>query len=85
MYDQTLPFYLKRPVTLVQYVDEFALGLDVEPKKGIPRIEDWKPRWIALEQGYAIMNPVYYERFAGEGLPMRVRARNPRQVIVSRR
>lgn len=85
MYDQTLPFYLKRPVTLVQYVDEFALGLDVEPKKGIPRIEDWKPRWIALEQGYAIMNPVYYERFAGEGLPMRVRTRNPRQVIVSRR
>src|SRR6185436_18565014 len=25
-YDQTLPFYLKREVTLAGYVDEFALG-----------------------------------------------------------
>ncbi|MFT4101673.1 MAG: hypothetical protein QM674_11670 [Burkholderiaceae bacterium] len=26
-YDQTLPFYLRRPVTLVAYVDEFETGL----------------------------------------------------------
>ena len=84
MYDQTLPFYLRRPVTLVQYMDEFALGLAAEPDKGIPRIADWKQRWIALERGYAIMNPDHYDRFAREGLPMRMLARDPRRVIVSR-
>ena len=84
MHDQTLPFYLKRPVTLVQYIDEFALGLNVEPEKGIAQVEDWKPLWIALDRGYAIMNPANYERFTTEGLPMRVLARDPRRVIVSR-
>ncbi len=84
MHDQTLPFYLKRPVTLVQYIDEFALGLAAEPDKGIPRVEDWKSRWIALDRGYAIMNPENYARFAHENLPMRVLARDPRRVIVSR-
>ncbi len=33
MHDQTLPFYLKQPVTLVQYMDEFALGLAAEPDR----------------------------------------------------
>lgn len=84
MYDQTLPFYLKRPVTLVQYIDEFALGLDAEPRKGIPRVKDWKQLWIGLERGYAMMNPANYERFTNEGLPMRVLARDPHRVIVSR-
>ena len=84
MYDQTLPFYLKRPVTLVQYIDEFALGLDAEPWKGIPRVKDWKQLWIGLERGYAMMNPAHYERFTYEGLPMRVLARDPHRVIVSR-
>ncbi len=84
MYDQTLPFYLKRPVTLVQYINEFALGLDAEPQKGIARVADWKPRWVGLEQGYAMMNPANYERFTQEGLPMRVLARDHRRVIVSR-
>ena len=85
MYDQTLPFYLKRPVTLVQYIDEFALGLDAEPDKGIRRVEDWKKRWVALEQGYAMLSSSNYEQIAAEGLPMRVLARDPRRVIVSRR
>jgi len=84
MHDQTLPFYLKRPVTLVQYTDEFALGLNAEPEKGIAQIEDWKLRWIALARGYAIMNPANYEQLAAEGLPMRILGRDPRRVIVSR-
>lgn len=84
MYDQTLPFYLERPVTLVQYINEFALGLDAEPQKGILRVEDWQRRWVELAGGYALMAPTDYERFTKKGLPMRVLARDPRRVIVSR-
>ncbi|MFO1370955.1 MAG: glycosyltransferase family 39 protein [Candidatus Competibacteraceae bacterium] len=84
MYDQTLPFYLKRPVTLVQYADEFALGLDAEPNKGISRVEDWQQRWRELERGYAMLTPDTYEQLVLEGLPMRLLARDPRRVIVSR-
>jgi len=85
MHDQTLPFYLKRPVTLVQYVNEFALGLQAEPDKGVPRVEDWIVRWRDHTAGYAIMTPGNYQRLVAENLPMRVLARDPRRVIVSRR
>ncbi|MCP5195894.1 MAG: glycosyltransferase family 39 protein [Gammaproteobacteria bacterium] len=85
MHDQTLPFYLKRPVTLVQYIDEFALGLEAEPEKGISQVEDWKWRWRELDRGYAIMNPYNYQNLTAEGLPMRLLARDPRRVIVSRK
>lgn len=84
MHDHTLPFYLKRPVTLVQYIDEFALGLAAEPAKGIAQVADWQTRWATLPQGYAIMRPDNYARFADQGVPMRVLARDPRRVIVSR-
>jgi len=84
MHDQTLPFYLKRPVTLVQYIDEFALGLAAEPEKGIAKVEGWESRWRTLEKGYAIMNHHNYQYLTAEGLPMRLLARDPRRVIVSR-
>lgn len=85
MYDQTLPFYLQRPATLVYYVDEFALGQTAEPWKSIADLEDWKARWLVLAQGYAMMSVANYARFSQEGLPMRLLARDPRRVIVSRR
>ena len=69
----------------MEYVDEFAFGPNAEPDKGIQRVEDWKKRWAALDQGYAILSPSNYEQIAAGGLPMRVLARDPRQVIVSRR
>jgi hypothetical protein len=47
-------------------------------------VEDWKLRWMGLDQGYAIMHPDDYSRFAAENLPMRVLGRDPRRVIVSR-
>ena len=38
MYDQTVPFYLERPTTLVDYRDELALGIDAEPGKADPNV-----------------------------------------------
>lgn len=70
---------------LVQYIDEFALGLAAEPDKGIPRIADWKLRWVGLDRGYAMMHSDHYELFAREGLPMRVLGRDLHHLIVSRR
>ncbi len=84
MYDQTLPFYLGRPTTLVQFRDELSLGVDAEPTKTIPTVAAWIPRWRSLPQGYAMMPPDLYEHLAAEGLPMRLLARDSRRVIVGR-
>jgi hypothetical protein len=84
MYDQTLPFYLKRTTTLVDYRDELALGLDAEPERGIAKLADWEARWHSLPQAYALMTPDTFDKVARMGVPLRVVARDPRRVLVAR-
>ena len=84
MYDQTLPFYLGRPTTVVQFRDELALGIDSEPAKAIATVAAWLPQWQALSEGYAMMPPDLYEHLAAEGVPMRLLARDSRRAIVGR-
>ncbi len=85
MFDQTVPFYLRRTTTFVAFRDEFALGLDAEPAKAFATEQEWYPVWTHLAQGYAMMPADDYERLAAAGLPMRVLVRDARRVIVSRR
>jgi len=85
MYDQTLPFYLRRTTTLVAYRDEMGPGLDIQPELAIPQVEDWVARWNGLPQGYALMSPETQAMLAKEGVPMRVVASDSRRVLVERR
>ena len=84
-YDQTLPFYLGRPTTLVAFVDEFALGLEAEPDKGIADEAEWIRRWDTLPQGYALMPKSNHAELQAKGVPMRVLAADPRRILVARR
>ena len=84
IYDQTLPFYLERTTTVVDYRDELGPGLDAQPELGIPREADWIARWRALPQGYAMMSRDTYVRLAATELPMRIVASDPRHVLVAR-
>jgi 4-amino-4-deoxy-L-arabinose transferase-like glycosyltransferase len=85
MYDQTVPYYLGRTTTFVEYRDEFALGQDAEPGKAYAYQPDWIPVWEALAQGYAMMPAKDFDLLSAAGLPMRVLARDSRRVVVSRR
>lgn len=81
-YDQTLPFYLGRTVTLVQYRDEFSFGQDHEPDKWLPTIEQFRARWLAAGDAFAYMTPEVFDRLHAEGLPMIEVARDTRRIIV---
>ncbi|MBV8619756.1 MAG: glycosyltransferase family 39 protein [Curvibacter sp.] len=81
-YDQTLPFYLGRPVTLVDYVDEFEFGETHEPGRWLPRLEDFVPRWNAEPQAVAYMEPATHELLSKLGLPMRTVYEDDRRVLV---
>ncbi len=85
MYDQTLPYYLGRTVVPVEFVDELALGLDSEPDKAIATVAEWRRRWEASDQAYAIMEPDEYEELKRDGVAMVELERDPRRVIVARR
>ncbi|HZV54770.1 MAG TPA: glycosyltransferase family 39 protein [Rhodocyclaceae bacterium] len=82
MYDQTLPFYLRRTVTLVEHQDEMAFGLTQEPGKWVPSVDEFKRRWNADADAFAIMEPDQYDALRREGWPMIEVARDTRRVIV---
>jgi 4-amino-4-deoxy-L-arabinose transferase-like glycosyltransferase len=84
-YQQSLAFYLRRPVTLVDYRDEFDLGLTQNPERGIASLPQFAATWLDLEGGFAVMQPRTRERLSALGLPMHEIARFPEEVIISRR
>lgn len=82
VYDQTLPFYLDRTVTLVQYRDEFSFGQDHEPGKWIPTEAEFRERWLADRDAFALLEPEVYNALRRSGLPMTEVVRDTRRVIV---
>lgn len=81
-YDQTLPFYLRRNVVLVEYVDEFELGQRIEPGKSLPSMDEFVQRWTQLSKGAAYMAPDVWQELQQRGVPMRIVYRDPRRVVV---
>ena len=84
-FDQSVPFYLGRPVTLVGSKDELAPGIAAEPGKYVASIEEFLGRWDGHGEAFAIMTPRLYEKLRQQGLPGRVLARDTRRIIVARR
>jgi 4-amino-4-deoxy-L-arabinose transferase-like glycosyltransferase len=83
-YDQSVPFYLGRPVTLVGYKSELGPGIASEPDKYIGSFDEFLERWRQHTEAYAIMTPPFYEKLRAQGFPGRILARDGRRVIVSR-
>jgi 4-amino-4-deoxy-L-arabinose transferase-like glycosyltransferase len=84
MYEQTLPFYIKRTVTLVAHEDELEFGIGIEPQKYIPTVEEFTRRWRGDTRALAIMQPDRYRELTAAGLPMRLIAQDTRRVIVAK-
>ena len=82
IYDQTIPFYIGRPVTLVNYHDEFETGMQAEPEKVLWAEEGFDDVWERPGDALAIMQPGTFERFRAWGLPMQVLHEDPRRVLV---
>jgi len=81
-YEQTLPFYLKRTVTLVAYQDEMAFGLKHEPRLWVPDLAEFERRWRGDAYALAVMGPDMYEQLQQTRLPMQLVARDTERVFV---
>ena len=55
MFQHSLIFYLKRPVILVDYLGELAMGESMEPSKAIKSIALFKQRWHKQVNAMAIV------------------------------
>ncbi|MBC3928517.1 glycosyltransferase family 39 protein [Undibacterium sp. CY21W] len=86
-YEQALPFYLERTLTLVEFPDEMEFGLKQQPELWIPDRADFVARWRAHNQrgeaAVAIVRTDIYKEFQQQNLPMRVIGEDPRRVIIA--
>jgi 4-amino-4-deoxy-L-arabinose transferase-like glycosyltransferase len=86
-YEQALPFYLERTMTLVAHADEMEFGLSQQPELWIPDLEvfvaQWTARFGTSAHEIAIIHPDTYRDLKQRDMPMRVIASDPRRVIVS--
>jgi 4-amino-4-deoxy-L-arabinose transferase-like glycosyltransferase len=84
-FDHSLPFYLRRTMTLVDYKSELAEGIAAEPDRYVNSMDQFVAIWTKLPAGFAMMTPSLYRGLSDLGLPMRELARDERRVLVSRR
>jgi hypothetical protein len=82
-YDHTVPWALRRTVTMVGYKDELAQAVGWEPDKFIPDMAGFARQWSSQREAYALFAVPDFDRKRKElGLPMEEVARGPRYVIV---
>ncbi|MBU0620880.1 MAG: glycosyltransferase family 39 protein [Gammaproteobacteria bacterium] len=83
-YEQTLPFYLKRTFTLVNFKDEMDFGIQQEPEKYVPDLGSFAERWNTDREAYAIVQVVNYPTVQKLDLPMQEIFRDEQYVVVKK-
>ena len=81
-YDQTLPFYLRRPVVLVDYHDEFSFGEALEPARWIASLDEFVERWRREPRAAAYLEQRTFDELRSRGVPMRVVFTDARRLVV---
>jgi len=84
VYPQSLPFYLERTMTIVNFRGELDFGLTREPNKGIPTVETFVERWRHETDAIAVMRKATYDELSLSGVPMTVIAEDSARVAVRR-
>lgn len=85
LYEQCIPFYLRRTMILVEHKDELAFGLAQQPELWIPKRSDFLTIWNTGPAAMAILRPAMYEQMQKEGVAMTAIAQDSRRVIVLNR
>jgi len=80
--DHTLPFYLGRPMIMVERPDELEFGTQQEPQKLLPTTAAFKHVWTSGPHAMALMTPDTFAALQSEGLAMVPIAQTARRVAV---
>ncbi len=80
--DHTLPFYLRRPMIMVERPDELEFGTQREPQKWLPTTAAFKQVWTSGPHAMALMTPDTFASLQAEGLVMRPIVQNARRIAV---
>ena len=81
-YDHSIPWALRRTVTMVIHRDELEMGITAEPDKFVPDLKQFARAWEAAGEAYALFPA---EGFSERALPevrMEMVGQGPRYVVV---
>ena len=81
IYDHSLPWYLRRTVTMVAYRDELGAAIDWDRSLFVPTLDAFERGWPNHPEAYAFVGAGEFEKLAAR-LPMQVIARDARYVFV---
>jgi 4-amino-4-deoxy-L-arabinose transferase-like glycosyltransferase len=81
IYDHTLPWYLRRTVTMVAYRDELGAAVEWDPALFVQDLSSFERRWLEHKEAYAFVGRGAFEPLAAR-LPMQEIARDARYVFV---
>ncbi|MFL6567285.1 MAG: phospholipid carrier-dependent glycosyltransferase [Burkholderiales bacterium] len=82
-YDHSVPWSLRRTVTMVAYRDELGEAVQWEPGRYIPDDAGFARAWTDARDAYALFAVRDFDQLrASLGVPMEVAVRGPRYVIV---
>lgn len=81
-YPQSLPFYLRRTITLVAFKGELEMGINQEPDKWIATPADFYPLWEKQTQAIAVFDQAGFAEFRKLNLPMKVIYQGARRIAV---
>ncbi|MEQ1519605.1 MAG: hypothetical protein ABL931_24285, partial [Usitatibacteraceae bacterium] len=84
-YEQSLPFYLRRTLTLVNYVDEFEMGQKSEPQKSIAKLSDFPAAWNAPGSAIAIIPPSNVDKMRALGIEFDLIHIDPRRAAIKKK
>jgi hypothetical protein len=82
--DHTMPFYLGHTMIMVGEADELTFGVQTEPQKWVPSVDEWVRLWDSERYAFALMPPARYDELMARHVPMQVIARDERRVIVEK-
>jgi 4-amino-4-deoxy-L-arabinose transferase-like glycosyltransferase len=84
-YDHTIPWSLRRTVTMVRHRDELAVAIGWEPQKFIAGFDGFARAWSAAPRAWAFLPSGEAERLRVElGIPAQVVARGPTFTVVKK-
>jgi 4-amino-4-deoxy-L-arabinose transferase-like glycosyltransferase len=87
IYEQSLTFYLQRPVVLVDYLDEFSFGLEQQPQLAIPTVDaflvQWRAHAAAGIKDIAIIRADLAAKLQQDGVPVRIIAADARRTVIA--
>ncbi len=84
IYEQTLPFYLRHSMILVNHRDELDFGLTQEPERYIATLAAFANAWDRDPSAIAVMPPTTLDKLRAMNLPMNIVLSDRRFVVVKK-